>query len=300
MQSYEELDQKFARTISWLDELGIRVRNTRFEKIQKDIKKFINVAKTDNTGRFSNEDDYISGVYSLIEASDFINIYEVYQNKIGDNLLKTLRIAVKGHHAGIDETNKDNKARNALAELSWGALLEKYNYSTSHEFRPDILQYLDNKHNNSIIWEVKRPLSTKKLLKCLKKGTSQINEALHDNVNIGKARPLGGCIVVFVENILGPYRALIVGSDYSRMDSLVKLELENWWSENRPESKTYWKPGVLGVVLWWRLIGTNIKDPANNNFIDWNQRLLYCFNTEHNTSEINYLKNIINSLSRSS
>lgn len=297
MQTYEELNKKFTQAISWLDELGIRVRHSRFEKIQKDIRNFINSAKTTNTVRFSNEDDYVSGIYSLIEARDFVNIYEVYRNKIGDKLLRTLSIAVKGRHAGNIETSSNNKARNALAELSWGALLEKHNYSTTHEFRPDILQYIDTKHQKSIIWEVKRPLSIKNFVKCLKDGSSQIKKAFQGNVNIGQAKPIGGCIVVFVENLLGPYKSFIVGSDYTKMDLLVQKELKNWWSKNRPSHKTYRKPGVLGVVLWWRLLGKNIKDSTNNNLIDWNQRLFNQFTNDNNKLEIEYLTNIIYTLS---
>lgn len=291
--SYLELFEKFSSSIDWLNTIGVRVNNTRFDFIKTDLSDLLEVAKNRDLGRFKNEDDYVTGVYSLIEANDFINVHDAFKNRIGPNLINTLNIAVKGKKPGVKENQYNNKARNALAELSWGALLEKSKYSTSTEFEPDIVQFINP--NDSIIWEVKRPLSKKQLLKRLKEGTSQINKAFSSKTQFNSTIPIGGCVVIFVENIIGSDPAVIFGGNNIAMDRKVRNELQLWWKQYRPDKMRYWKPGVLGVVLWWRLLGVNLLDP-NSQFIDWNQRLFHKFHTSSNSIELEILDDIINGI----
>ena len=257
IESFHELQADFAHALAWIRSLGGHTENTRFAVLNDDIDAMVRAFETQDIGKFADNLEHKSGIYSLLEAQDLVRINQAYeQHRDVDALRERLERVSAGPRSGVMEPPTGSAdGRNILAELTWGAMLEAGGYETSLGFDPDILQVLPKAGHHpeeAISWEVKRPLGPTGIDGVVRKGRTQIVQAMTGAKDVG-GRPLrGGCIVVFLDHVLGRQK-VIVTDHPADLQAMLRSASIDWYDKHRRLiHRRAARAGVIGVVLYWR------------------------------------------------
>lgn len=263
---------EYAEALAWLESLGVRraADDDRYAHIAGALGS-IDRSVPSLAEAWARRDERISVFESRREASDLIRVHQAYGTRDSVELRHRLRRSRGGPGAPEAETADVGDARNMVAELSWGALLEESGFATSVDTGVDVLWTLPLLGGQSlrVACEVKRVHSERKLGDNISKAAEQIERAVEAGVADG------GLVVVVVDRLLDRdlYGQIAAGQDEGSIKALVGSRIREFAEAHRDALEGgRGRKGVVGVRLWWRVLAVAEKADRSPVWVEVHQQ----------------------------
>ena len=175
-------------------------------------------------------------------------------------------------------------------------MLENVGFTTEMETPVDVLQTERVPTPINFAWEVKRPWSEDSITDLIEKGAKQVEKAVAGEIDTVGHQVDGGCVVLVLDHVLVPGRALIEGIPAEQASKLIADALSEW-ARARPAILNVGRssPNVLGVMLWFRTLA-QVVGPSGGTWAeahmrhwwgyrdsttdDWRYRMLFGFHKQ--------------------
>lgn len=257
--TFEELRKDYADACAWLARLGVKVGGSRFASTAAYVDLMVDSWRAQDASLFQRDPELRTGIYSLIEARELVEIHHTFQGAESPGLRKRLKDASKGPDAGVNESGNDGSGRDFLAEVYWAALLRRAGarvHLPSDSNAPDVVQdrVLRPKRPGGLVWEVKRPRGPGSVRGAIEKAAEQIGRAKRGEKPAG-VPVLAGVPVIFVDYAI-PDWPVIFGSNQESVRQQAADFLRNWAVDRKAEAKFYAPDAsIAGIIYVWRPLG---------------------------------------------
>lgn len=258
--TFEELNAEYAAACAWLVSLGVPVKGTRYDAIGANVDLFLESYRAQDASLFERDPEMRTGVFSLIEAREIIEIHQTFRGEVSPGLRQRLIAASKGPDAGITEVGNEGSGRDFLAEVVWAALLRRTQADVvlpSDSNAPDVVQRIPEvgrKRPLGLVWEVKRPRGPNSVRGALEKAADQIRKARTGEKPSG-TEVLAGVPVIFMDYAI-PEGLLVRGISQEDARHKAGEFLRLWAYERREEVQLYLdNDAVASVIYVWRPLG---------------------------------------------
>lgn len=246
--SYNDIYDRFASAVRWMEGLGIRVGPNRIAYYEKTLRYWKEAYRSAPQEEVSSA--FPSFVSSNFEVKDFIEIYESFKNEpfsklraIRDKLAK----GVNGPINATEETPKSTVARNFLFEAVVAA--------RGHRPERGVEAILNAKSDTGIgiagkkLWiECKRVTSARAIESNVSKASKQAESVIKKQVGAGHR----GIVALDVSKIVNPKDQILVKPN----DFELLLAVDQIMSEFIDEHSTVWhkiyerrSPKIIGTIV---------------------------------------------------
>ena len=126
--TYENQFSALEKATVWLDQIGIKIENTRFSEILELNRLIVEHQKQETLNNLIDEYGNLKLWYALTEASSFIRIHEAFEEEKSHlHRRAKLKKMLGGPFLPWDEDQKENniESRNTLFELETAAEIKK-------------------------------------------------------------------------------------------------------------------------------------------------------------------------------
>lgn len=179
----------------WLVQTGLEPKNDRIhfaiEVLKKAHDSFELFRKSGEVTKIGNVDDFYFGI---VEAFEFLEIYEQFKNEPREKLAPILKRALKGPLRPQQETPDNRDGRNITFELSLASAL-RANGAKVELAEPDLRLQLGGK---PFLIACKRPRAAHSIRSNVRDALSQLEKALEEDVTAS------GIVAVSVNACLNP------------------------------------------------------------------------------------------------
>jgi len=227
-QTYQQILDRLKGVDSWL--LGHGIANN-VDRIRLHIHNIANLKQAYEDGtlkKLTDKRGTVELMWSLVEGTEFADIYTALRDYDPGVLRKKLRDALKGPVAPPKETSRSNIGRNTMFELNLASRLVRARVPVCLGAGPDILCHLDRR---AIYIQCKRPLGEKKIQRSISKARKQLTHDLDES----QRKSARGVIAISFSRILNPGDKLFVVRRQNMMTrlsdeirDLAEKQCESW------------------------------------------------------------------------
>lgn len=198
--TYKESLEDMNKVQKWLESIGIKTDNTRFEKAKNNFTVILNHFENNDMTNINKEMKNEEIIETFSTCMDYISIYSNLSKFDKNHLPKRkIRNSLGGPFLNKDEVGYkgDNYARNISFELEMASLLLRSKVKVEGF---DDVKFAFNSHKFYI--ECKRPLSNNNIRDNMNKAYNQLKDKLQDE----KDR---GIIAISLDNVIGKEEDII-------------------------------------------------------------------------------------------
>ncbi len=180
--SFEEQLSILEDCSKWMAQVGIDVKNTRFEKVLNLLRIIVEHYRQDKISELMQKYNEATLFYVLTDATSFMEIYLFLKNKKSHEIpRKKLTESISGPILPLEEEPNKGTAhsRNIVFELETAALFHKEGFEIIHL---DDVQFLFD--NNMFNIQCKRIHSPKRIEDNIKEAASQISKRMNNESNV--------------------------------------------------------------------------------------------------------------------
>lgn len=245
------LDEDFASLAStseealrWVMSLGVRTRNTRFDKYLKRIKEIENNSVNGTMAQLDDKSDiYFDALY---EFSDLSYAHQTFFGKEPDGLTDLLSKLVKGPELTRMENENNSTARNFSFETVLGARLAGSGFNISFTMSGDIYA---GPVPFPVYIQCKRPRSLSSLNRRMVEASKQLQKDLENEEN----KLAIGIIAIDATHLINPDLTMLISPTRALSDSWhMKILNEFCTNHIKPvmqDADITRHPGIVGVMV---------------------------------------------------
>jgi hypothetical protein len=251
--SYEDQYSKLAKAEDWLNQIGIKIENTRFAEILSLNRLIVEHQKQETLNSLINEYGNLKLWYALTEAASFIKIYEAFEKeKSHIHRRAKLKKMLGGPFLPWDENHEENniESRNTLFELETAAKIKKAGAKITGF---DDVDFIFKKTKFNV--QCKRLHSEGNIRHNIEKAASQFNRKMKSKTN------LKGIISLSLDKVTGKEEMMLtVKSPHEVRPALARIS-NDFMNQHRKIWHNLVNINILGILLFVHIVATIEEEP---------------------------------------
>lgn len=248
-QDLESLIRDIEEALSWLEQIGIEARRTRFGEYQRDLAKVLE-------HRAAGTVEKLPGIVSrekyriaFIESARLVEVAKTFKRIPGSRFREKVRLAAAGPAHPLDEKKSGSKARDFLFELSLAAFFRRRTLPVLPYTQKDLIV---RAADETFLIECKRPQSKKGVMKSIKDATRQLVHHF-GCYNTGVDRY--GMVALDVFLVVNPSSAYLIADSIGRVVQEVDAVFERFHAEFESALRYHRDKRILGILLFAKILG---------------------------------------------
>jgi len=251
--SYEDQFSILEKAEAWLNQIGIRIENTRFSEILRLNRLIVEHQKQKTLDSLIDEYGNLKLWYALTEAASFIQIYEAFKKeKSHIHQRAKLKKMLGGPFLPWDENQKENniESRNTLFELETAAKIKK---AGAKIIGFDDVDFIFKKAKFNV--QCKKLHSEGNIKYNIEKAADQFNRKMRKKAN------LKGIISLSLDKVAGKEEMMLkVRSPHEVRPTLAKIS-NDFLNQYRKIWHSFVNINILGVLLFVHIVATIEEEP---------------------------------------
>ncbi|WP_342619291.1 hypothetical protein [Rhodoferax sp. GW822-FHT02A01] len=258
-----EIAEHYEAALAWVAANGFPVDRGRHAEYRRTIKTLLDQFTDNGWGNIS-DDSYRDRVCTaLLESRELVSIYRGLSTSTESAAIENLQHYIKGPVLPTQEqaATASNKARNFGFELYLNALFAHADLHPEYSTKADLSFLVDELR---IFVEAKRPTSGTSVETSLRIAIGQLTDRLCKHEEPDRA----GIVALDLSKVINPENRVMLVRDEDHLYELMYAEDKLQMDRLLPMVVKRVKPGVVGIILHYRLL-TTFESTGSLNTLKW-------------------------------
>jgi hypothetical protein len=272
-QDLESLIQDIEEALTWLEQMGIQARRTRFGEYQRDLATVLEHRASGTVEKLPEIVPREKYRIAFIESARLVEVAKAFKRIPGPRFRQKVRLAAAGPAHPLDEKKSGSKARDFLFELSLAAFFRRRILPVIAWTQKDLIV---RAAGATFLIECKRPQSKKGVKSSIKDATSQLVDHFR-RYKAGVDRY--GMVALDISVVANPQSAYLVVDSIGTLVREVDTLFERFHAEFESALRYHRDKRILGILLFAKILGYHTSENRHINI----EKFGVCFHAQPST-----------------